>query len=272
MEFYWSMLNKFLYAYTNWAPQGDAAAADIALLSSITREFPAFLTVTAPHLSERQCWVNNDGKHSQQMPASHWPVSAILASDWLLDMTHTPRTLTSRWAGLGKERGKNWGDFGAKTESVCHAAAPSTRHSRQPGLCFGLEPFGRWERPWTVLDGAITPSSSWSPPSHDGLESSRSSGGWETTSILDNVLCYYWRPIRGLDCLVFVNQKTQSHQTSILMYFATGGDIPQQHTGLFYQPTTSQFCRSLQTKAEANIAYKATLHWRNSGRHGRIFS
>ena len=106
MEFYWSMLNKFLYAYTNWAGQGwRSSSRYIAILSSITREFPVFLTVnTAPHLSERQCWVNNDGKHSQQMPASHWPVSAILASDWQLDnMTHPPRTLTSRWTGLGKE-------------------------------------------------------------------------------------------------------------------------------------------------------------------------
>ena len=105
MEFYWSMLNKFfIRLHKLGAPGWRSSSRYNAILSSITREFPAFLTVTAPHLSERQCWVNNDGKQSQQMPASHWPVSAILASDWPLDMTHTPRTLTPRWAGLVKER------------------------------------------------------------------------------------------------------------------------------------------------------------------------
>ena len=182
--------------------------------------------------------------YNQQMPASHWSMSEILASDWLLDMTQPAYTTDIKMGRAGKrERGKNWEDFGAKTECT----SCSTRQLRAE-LCFGLNHLWdgrlRTERPWTVLDGAITPPLL----PGEGPESSRSSGGWETTSILDSVLCYQGRPIRGQYFWVLTNQKTRSNQTSILMmYFDTGGDIIPEISSQYIADhwKSDQFCTEL---------------------------
>ena len=98
------------------------------------------------------------------MSASHWSMAAILASDWLLDMTHPAYTDIKMGRAGKKERGKilapklkayvrhqdgpGWEerereDFGAKTKSVCQAPAGSSRTARS---VFWIEPFGRCER------------------------------------------------------------------------------------------------------------------------------
>ena len=62
-------------------------------------------------------------------------MAAILASDWLLDMTHPAYTDIKMGRAGKKERGKI---LAPKLKAyVRHQAAPA-----QPGLCFGLNHLG----------------------------------------------------------------------------------------------------------------------------------
>ena len=186
--------------------------------------------------------------YDQQIPASHWSMSAILASDWLLDMTQPAYTTDIKMGRAGKrERGKNWEDFGAKTK--CTSCSTRQLPHTQGRAVFWIEPFVRWEtEDWETLNCV-------------GWCNNPSSAAWRGTGVIaiqrgvrDHQ--HPWqctllpgetnqRPVfLGIDQS---EDKEQPDQHVLMMYFDTGGDIIPETSSQYIADhwKSDQFCTEL---------------------------
>ena len=182
--------------------------------------------------------------YSQQMPPSHWLMSAILASDWLLDLTHPAYTTDIKMGRAGKrERGKNWEDFGAKTERT----SCSTRQLPHPGQGCVLD--------WTICEtedwGTLNCAGWCNNPLLCCLLRGRShrdpAGGERPPASLTTYFA-----TRGDQSEASIDgnwpiRRQRVTRPSILMYFDTGGDIIPETSSQYFADhwKSDQFCTEL---------------------------